>query len=63
MFRQRGEEYVDPSQAKIEEAIQKKIRDKAERHYKNRETKEVNGSKLLRKLFFISFCLNFLCIF
>jgi len=45
MFRQRGEEYVDPSQAKVEEAIQRKIREQAERHYKGRETKEVNGSK------------------
>jgi len=47
MFRQRGEEYVDPSQAKVEEAIQKKIRDKAERHYKNRETKEEYADRIL----------------
>ena len=44
MFRQRGEEYVDPSKAKIEEAIQRKIRDQAERHYRNRETQKGNGS-------------------
>ena len=47
MFRQRGEEYVDPSQAKVEEAIQRKIRGQAERHYSHRETKEVNGSKFI----------------
>merc|ERR1719204_1441200 len=47
MFRQRGEEYVDPSQAKVEEAIQRKIRDQAERHYSNRETKEEYADRIL----------------
>jgi len=38
MFRARGEEYVDPSRAKIEEEVNRKIREQAEKHYKGRET-------------------------
>ena len=58
MFRQRGEEYVDPSKAKIEEAIQRKIRDQAERHYRNRETQKGNGS-----IYFYHTKVCFLCMF
>ena len=48
MFRARGEEYVDPSRAKIEEEVNRKIREQAEKHYKGRETAQENGSSSAR---------------
>lgn len=47
MFRQRGEGYVDPSRAKIEDEIQRKIRDQAKSYYKNRESDKEYADRVL----------------
>ena len=50
MFRARGEEYVDPSRAKVEEEMQRKIREQAEKHFKKRESDLESGSNFSTSL-------------